>query len=1286
MAISALAAAVPTGGLPYFRAAAPGLGRLYQILRPLPSQGGKLEILSEIESAIRRTKTSLSHVQVGLGYGWWSPLLMNVTQDPTTGITTVTQENGGQAQFLTSDLQPVAPRTQATLVHNGDGTWTFRRYGSTTFTFNSSGKITAMADLTGDTLTFGYSGVQVTSLTHSDGRSLSLAWTNGHISSITDANVAGTTRRVAFTYDGSSQLTDIDWTLNGTNDRNEHFEYESSPWNHGMTGMRDPRGVWVTQVYDSAGRTTSQTVDPTSKDAGGLNRTTSFAYTLSGSSITQVVITDPAGNAEQDTFAYGEMVQKVKGYGTASAATWTYSFDPSSVGTTMAIDPTGGVSSASYDSYGNALASTDPLGRTASATYSGNGGADAQYNQSTTVTDPNGVTTTNTYDATYRTLTQTSTPLVPSSPAVNQVIQYQHTNGSHPGDVTAMVDADGKTWTYGNDAYGDKTSTTDPLGDKSSTSYNADGWVLSTITPKGDPSVCSSPCTPAQYTTTYSYVDGSGSANFWGAATTVTDPLGHHTTKVYDANNNVIQLTDGTGNVTTYDFDNANELTVTHRPDAGHTTVRTDYNADGTTRDQIDGKGNTLQSYGYNSLAQQTTVIVDPGSSPHLNQTTTYAYDPLGNLLSKQAPGGSCTGTLAGCTTYTYDAGNQLTGITYSDGATPNVSNIQYDADGQRLSLTDGTGIWSWQYDSLHRLTSVTEGNNGTVGYQYNLRNEPTTITYPGSRGSVTRGYDNAGRWTSVQDWHGAQTTFAYDSNSNLTTLTSPTTGTAVVDTSAFNTADQLTGISSAQGATTIFSATYTRDANAQVTSDTSATTSQNSYGYTPLNQLCYAGSTTTPACATPPSGSQPFGYDAAGNVTTMGTASQTFNTADQLTSAGTTTYQYDSSGNRTSRTAGTTVTGYGYDQANRLCWTGPTASNAACNAAAQTNDTVYCYSASGLRMGKVTAGSCAAPTTAEGFIWDLVGSLPLLLVDGPTDYVYGPGGLPLEQFNGGTTLWYHHDQMGSTRLVTDGAGAVKATYTYDPYGNVLSCTGATVTVGGVNVCTGTISVSNPIDFSGQYRDNESGSYYLRDRYYDASAAQFLTRDPAVAVTREPQAYASGDPVNRSDPAGLYGTLQCGLAVSNSKCDLAGVVGNWGTVLQGLGGALNSDPLCQGGVDLGNVSILFGGLMSGANYFSAHSEMPLPERLSGAVLSGAGSAGGAWAGAEAGAALCAPFVETVVVPLLCGAAGALIGGQVGANLPSIVDGASSVVSTVASDAVSTVSDLASSAWNFFTGG
>jgi RHS repeat-associated protein len=134
---------------------------------------------------------------------------------------------------------------------------------------------------------------------------------------------------------------------------------------------------------------------------------------------------------------------------------------------------------------------------------------------------------------------------------------------------------------------------------------------------------------------------------------------------------------------------------------------------------------------------------------------------------------------------------------------------------------------------------------------------------------------------------------------------------------------------------------------------------------------------------------------------------------------------------------------------------------------------------------------------------------LPVLLRDGPgtnyTYYIHGPGGLPVEQINGTTALFYHHDQLGSTRLITDGTGLTQATYGFDVYGNLTASTG---------------TVASPLRFAGQYWDSESGLYYLRARYYDPATAQFLTRDPWVALTHAPYSYAGDNPLNAADPSG----------------------------------------------------------------------------------------------------------------------------------------------------------------------
>jgi RHS repeat-associated protein len=126
---------------------------------------------------------------------------------------------------------------------------------------------------------------------------------------------------------------------------------------------------------------------------------------------------------------------------------------------------------------------------------------------------------------------------------------------------------------------------------------------------------------------------------------------------------------------------------------------------------------------------------------------------------------------------------------------------------------------------------------------------------------------------------------------------------------------------------------------------------------------------------------------------------------------------------------------------------------------------------------------------------------------------VYGPNNLPIEQINsGGTATYLHHDQQGSTRLLTGSTGTVTGKCTYNPYG-VPTCEGTSTT---------------PLGYDGQYTSADTGLIYMRARVYDPTTGQFLTVDPAVSVTRAPYNYAGDDPVNETDRTGLEEeTLYC---------------------------------------------------------------------------------------------------------------------------------------------------------------
>ena len=137
---------------------------------------------------------------------------------------------------------------------------------------------------------------------------------------------------------------------------------------------------------------------------------------------------------------------------------------------------------------------------------------------------------------------------------------------------------------------------------------------------------------------------------------------------------------------------------------------------------------------------------------------------------------------------------------------------------------------------------------------------------------------------------------------------------------------------------------------------------------------------------------------------------------------------------------------------------------------------------------------------------WDMAEELPLLLSDGTNSFIYGPGGLPVEQINNttGTVLYLHHDQAGSTRLLTGSTGKTEGSYSYSAYGTPEH--------------TGT--ATTPLGYDAQYTSTDTGLIYLRDRVYDPTTAQFLTRDPLVALTGQPYNYAADSPLNYEDPSG----------------------------------------------------------------------------------------------------------------------------------------------------------------------
>jgi RHS repeat-associated protein len=152
---------------------------------------------------------------------------------------------------------------------------------------------------------------------------------------------------------------------------------------------------------------------------------------------------------------------------------------------------------------------------------------------------------------------------------------------------------------------------------------------------------------------------------------------------------------------------------------------------------------------------------------------------------------------------------------------------------------------------------------------------------------------------------------------------------------------------------------------------------------------------------------------------------------------------------------------------------------------------------------------------------------------------MYGLREMRVEQINNtsGEVLYLHHDQAGSTRLLTGSTGKVEGAYTYTPYGAVQEHTGTATT---------------PLGYDGQYTSSDTGLIYMRARSYDPATAQFLSADPLQAITGQPYSYASDNPVNEADPSGLIFDIPG----TPSTGEIVGALGkHFGQVVAVVGGA-----------------------------------------------------------------------------------------------------------------------------------
>jgi YD repeat-containing protein len=569
---------------------------------------------------------------------------------------------------------------------DGSGNITGYRYtvgdGKRIELFDANGNLQSVTTLEGVTTQLTYSTSStpaavapgpgyVIGISTSFGRTLSLTYgSNGQISTLTDPTGA----KIQYFYAGASSYVSNTagtppqnlTTVTYPDGQSRIYYYNETAYagtSTGisvLTGITDENGVrYATYTYDSLGRATTTTL------AGNVG-----TYSISNASPgVQATVTDPLGTPR--TYLYSD----VNGYTLSTGIS-----QPAGAGSSAAS------SSIAYDGSGNAVKRVDLDGNVSCYGY------DTVRNLE--VVRLEGLTSGSSCPSSLLSY-------VPAAGTPQRLIQTQwDPNWRLKAREAAPLAV--RTWVYNGQP--DPTNGNAVLSCAPSTALLPDGSPIAVLCKKVD-----------QATT-----DATGAAGFSATAT----GSARVWTYTYNGYGQVLTATGPRGNLATTDPNYAASTTTyeyyaaadtAHTPpyyqmgdlqqvsDAlGHVTQYPQYDGNGRVLQQVDPNGTTTALTYFSRGWLETRTVTPPSSTT--SQTTTYAYDGVGQLKTVTQPDG-------GQITYTYDAAHRLTQITDSAGDSINYT---LDAMGNRKTeqVKDPAGNLARQvsrvYDALNRLQTVT--------------------------------------------------------------------------------------------------------------------------------------------------------------------------------------------------------------------------------------------------------------------------------------------------------------------------------------------------------------------------------------------------------------------------------------------------------------------------------------------------------------------------------------------------------------------------------------------------
>ncbi|HSS19125.1 MAG TPA: PKD domain-containing protein [Pyrinomonadaceae bacterium] len=967
--------------------------------------------------------------------------------------------------------------------------------------YDAGGRLISHTDGFGKVITYVHDIVgRVESVTDRLGHTMTLEYDErGNIVRKTDARGGVST----FTFDSNdnvlTETNPLNRTTTYTYDANNHRLSITDPLNNitqftynaqgRVLTTTDPLGHVITNTFNGAGNVLS------SEDAqhgvstfvysvfdgqmismtDALNQTTHYNYT--GGYLTKE--TDALGR--EKTYTYdananrsSETLKRTNALGQLETITTGYEYDRlNRLQKTIFAD--GSTTQVEYNSIGHQSATIDQLGRRTEFVYD-------EMGRLTRTTYPDGTFEEASYDAEGRRLT--------------------------------LKDRAGHVTSNSYDELGRPVKTTFVDGTFTRTSYDAAGHELSTTDPRGN-------------VTSHTY-------DAAGRMTKTTNQLNQDTTFTYDGNRNQLSMTDALNHATTYEYDLNNRRTKTIFADSTFSSVA--YDALGRTVSKTDQAGKTAEftydaegrlikvkdtvnqetTYSYDEIGQQIS------QTDANNHTTRFEYDQLGRRVKRILPGGQFetyaydnAGNLSGRTdcngkvsSFSYDLMNRLLVKTPDASLNQSAIGFTYNALGQRVTMNDASGATSYSYDVRNRLTTK-QTPFGTLSYTYDEAGNLLTTRSSNQNGaSVDYSYDPLNRLSTVKDNHliglnGGLTSYAYDTVGNLQGFEYPN---GVTTSYVYDTLNRLATTTVGTPVSALASYSYTLGPSGNRTAVTELSGRTVNYTYDQLYRLTSESITNDPHGV---SGSITYSYDPVGNrlsrsssVAPVSSQSSSYDVNDRLINE-----SHDNNGNTTAANGHS----YAYDSEDHLV-------------SADGSAVTYVYDGDGNRVKKTVAGITTQylvdsnnPTRHAQVLDELVDDQVV------RTYVYGNSLISQRQLLSG--LWSHsfygYDGQTSVRFLTNTAGVVTDSYTYDAFGSLVATTGST---------------PNERLYTGEQYDANIGFYNLRSRLLRPDNGRFLTMDSFEGDENDPASlhkylYVNANPVNFVDPEGYLSNPVIGKAV-----------------------------------------------------------------------------------------------------------------------------------------------------------